>query len=403
MLESEVEGLKKFEVDNTMSGYASPLTQVLTRFLEKHRLYAITRKLPAIFFRGVSFLMSSILIRLRIFSYYVLDNINWIFNGSIWRKRLKKYSPDVREKIKRYVMYRNAKHITRAFLEDILKVPSCSLYPGSYKKYVKIENLDYLIDVLKKKRNSGGAILIAAHHGNHILMASAISLAVQDHLGFKGSTFAQEGTITAVERFMGACINLIDLPKNSKDVKAKEGIDNVFKRGEFLFLYHDAGFSRQPLVDIFGEFCHTPLGISSLFRKFKPAIIPVYMIPDKKKIRHTLYIKKDVSDKFLTEEFLEKNPNLTKKDLIFRNALIGNQIIEKIIRENPWYWLTLWNAQEIKRYYKKFTFRTNKIKNAILQQIEYFSWLIDNSYELGRDDSAIKNILSELKSDLEQL
>lgn len=230
-------------------------------------------------------------------------------NLQVILKTNRKVSHEAREVFRNFGKYlveffRMAKDINREYIN----------------KYVKIENMNYLTDALKKNK---GGIILTAHIGNWELGGVILSL-----LGFPCVAIAlshKEGPVN----------KLFNQQRESKGITVVQ-INGAFRKcltalqeNKLIALLADRDFTLHgEVLDFLGKKSIIPRGAAVFSMSTGAPIIPVFFL-------------RDTKDHFLMqfEEPIYPEKNESEKETILSIMKKYTVLIEKKIREYPTQWL----------------------------------------------------------------
>ncbi|MBD3228274.1 MAG: hypothetical protein GF329_08790 [Candidatus Lokiarchaeota archaeon] len=309
--------------------------------------------------------------------------------GDLIEKKYKDRDESYRDWVASEIVFQNGIHMTEFFLDIMTLLPYFYLF-GDLDKFFKLEGIEHLNNALKQ---GNGVVLVSGHIGNYLFLCSYLALR-----GYKVNFILEYATFRGILNPLRKCgVKLIPSPRpENKEIKPRiiKLIDRAFKNNEIVVVMHDAGMKHHSLIEFFGERCHTPLGGSFLAIKHNAPIIPAFIKSCPKKHLHEI--------RFYPEFDLEE-PIYEGDELVFYNALRLNKLLEKEIRRNIIYW------NNLAIYHIRKTFRKTKIIEGrpiienILDEFQYYKKYLEKSYELGRNDKEIHNLLDDATEKLKKL
>lgn len=309
--------------------------------------------------------------------------------GDLIERKYKNRDKSYKDWVASEIVFQNGIHMTEFFFDIMTVLPYLYTF-GDLDKFFKVKGIENLNNALKK---GNGVILLSGHMGNYLFLCSYLALK-----GYKVNFILEYATFRGILSNLRKCgIKLIPSPRpENKKLKSRimKKIDESLEKNEIVVVMQDAGMKHHSLIEFFGERCHTPLGGSYLSIKHNAPIIPAFIKSHSKKHLHEIR---------LYPEFDLEEPMYEGDELVFYNAFRLNKLLEREIRKN----ITYWNNLAI--YHIRKTFKKTKIIEGrpiienILDEFTYFKTYLRNSYELGRNDKEIQNLLDNATEKLKEL
>lgn len=370
--------------DSFIWPYSFPFLVGLTKWLNKKKLYRFTmkKKGPLLWLaKFLGFLFGSIAIYVEGWTAPVIDNIQFVYG-----KKLDRYDEKTRRKIYRDIMYRNCKYLARLMIEDLIIFPSyvffkhlkdrkgknVDRYRKKYEQFFEIRGKEILDDALE---THGGAILLFFHVNSFTIGVSCIGLA-----GYECLCPVDAIGMKAIARFMkGSGLEVVDA--HDPDIKGK--IDKFVKGASkpVIALAPDVGYPHQTLMPFFTELCRCPVGPVILSQRYNYPILPMWDETDPKKFYHVINIGEKIE--------LIKDKTMSKRELVNRNMIKCNKVMERIILKNVATWAIIAQAHNIKRFNPYFEVSGLNVKEKLIKQLVFFKKVLLESYEENRNDEAI--------------
>ena len=201
-------------------------------------------------------------------------------------------------------------------------------------KFVKMENLEYMDNALKKGK---GVIGLTAHLGNWELCAQILA-----RLGYKMNAIALTHTHSRIDDFFSrqrqiSGINVVPVGLAVRKCFA------ALKKNEIVGILGDRDFSGENgiFVDFLNRLFLAPLGPAVLSLRTGAAIVPAFVIRDEKDERKFKYI--------FTNPIYPEYSGDEKKDIkILTIKYI--KVIEKFVKLYPQQWFVFdefWKAEKV--------------------------------------------------------
>ncbi len=270
-------------------------------------LYLLGRKLALLLPRRVGYFLADIL---ALFKFYLSRK-----DKEILLNNLRPFIPDFR---KRLVIVKEIFRNFAFYLVDFFRF--AKLNREFIKKYVRVEGLEYLEELLKRGEK---IIALTAHLGNYELGGALTSL-----LGFKIVAVALPHSDPRINNFFNQQRNVCGV----EVVQTGMGIKRCFKvleEGKILALLGDRDFSgKGRKTNMFNKICILPRGPAVFSLKTKSYILPSFLVRENsKKLFYRLIFEKPISP--------YKNGNKKSEE-----EMIGEcaRILEKYIRMYPEQW-----------------------------------------------------------------
>jgi len=201
-------------------------------------------------------------------------------------------------------------------------------------KFVKIENLEYMDDALKKGK---GAIGLTAHLGNWELSAQILA-----RLGYKMNAIALTHTHSRIDDLFLKQRELTGIKVVPVGVSVRKCFA-ALRKNEIVGILGDRDFSGEHgiYVDFLNHQFMAPLGPAVLSLRTGAAIVPAFVVRDEKDERYFRYI--------FTEPIYPEKSIDEKKDIRrLTNKYIG--VIEKFVKLYPQQWFVFhefWKAEKV--------------------------------------------------------
>jgi KDO2-lipid IV(A) lauroyltransferase len=357
----------------------------IINIFKKLRLYSFLRKIPQSILHfinlGVGFAISGD----KEYNEPIYKNIEYFLGDKI----IKKYGNAKKDFIIRKIIKANFVELNRIFFDIVLLLPYFNIY-RRIDKYFEVKGLDNLDKALSKRK---GVIILSAHISNYLFLLCYFALK-----GYKTHAIIEIQNFTAILKTLrGSGLDLIPSPqphfKELKD-RIKKRIDNALKNNEILIIFQDFGYKHYTLMNFFDELCYTPVGVASLALKHGSSILPAFIQSSITKHLHKITIHPE----------FKLNTNFgTKNEIIMHNVYEINKLIEKKIIRKLVRWALLPVYHSRKRFDRKELYHGGSILNQILHRIDYYKEILEISYEPGRDDQKIQQILDEVSNNLKIL
>ncbi len=201
-------------------------------------------------------------------------------------------------------------------------------------KYVKIENLKYMDNALKKGK---GVIGLTAHLGNWELSAQILA-----RLGYKVNAIALSHTHSRIDDFFLRQRQLAGINVVPVGVSVRQCF-SALKRNEIVGILGDRDFSGENgiFVDFFDRTLLAPLGPAVLSLRTGAAIVPAFVVRDEKDERCFKYIFK--------EPIYPERSADEKKD-IKHLTIKYIKVIEEFVKLYPQQWFVFhefWKAEKV--------------------------------------------------------
>ncbi|MHA1143583.1 MAG: lysophospholipid acyltransferase family protein [Candidatus Helarchaeota archaeon] len=366
--------------DSFVNPYAHPFNIGFVKLMNRKNWFKFTRKLPFIWVYLFSKFCRFISGLDKKFKTQTMDNVEFVL-----KDRLQRYDHQTREKIKEYIALKHFEFMGRLWFEDLLVFCSFRRYPSDVPKYVKGFGLEKIDEA---KRKGKGVILLAAHHGHHMVCTSFLG-----YSGYKVTQLIDVKTVPAIINDMKAAIDVIDAVE--QDPSVGKSINKVLENNGILIWLADSGYKIFPYVKFFSEYCRTVPAVAAKALKFGSPILPIWVKVNKKKSRWTVHVGDEIE--------LVRDSSLPKRQLILHNTRLVNKALEKIILKNLPSWSFLSVVDKTKRISKEFKIKGLHVKPNLLEELDFFEKFIKNSYEENRPDEKILGVIEELKNKLDDL
>jgi len=215
----------------------------------------------------------------------------------------------------------------QTFLE-VMYMPS--LNQETIKRYVTIENLQYMNDALAEGR---GVVLLTAHIGNWEWLGASLAMA-----GLPLTTVIKRQPNDQHTQILNEYREMVGIEVFARGTTELVGAAKALKRGKILgFLADQDGGSNGLFVEFLGKMASTPMGPAVFAKRFKAPVVPVFIVRHPsgghKVIMHPPLYYQDTGNE---EQDLYK---ITEK---------MTKIIEDTIKEYPdeWIWFQKrWNTK----------------------------------------------------------
>ncbi len=201
-------------------------------------------------------------------------------------------------------------------------------------KFVKIENLEYMDQALKKGK---GAIGLTAHLGNWELSAQILA-----RLGYKINAIALTHTHSRIDDFFSRQRQLTGINVIPVGVSVRRCF-SALRKNEIVGILGDRDFSGENgiFIDFFNRSLLAPLGPAVLSLRTGAAIVPAFVIRDEKDERYFRYI--------FTEPIYPEHSADEQKDIKHLTSKYI-KVIEKFVRLYPQQWFVFhefWKAEKV--------------------------------------------------------
>ena len=189
-------------------------------------------------------------------------------------------------------------------------------------KYIKIENLHYIDEALKRGK---GVIGLTAHIGNWELSAQILA-----QLGYKVNAIALTHTVSKIDKLFNQQREVAGVKVISVGVSVRQCFA-ALKKNEIVGILGDRDFSGENgiFVDFLGKKLLAPRGPAVLSLRTGAAIVPGFVIRDKKDQRFFTYT---------FEKPIYPQRTLDEEADIRRITESFISVIEKYILKNPEQW-----------------------------------------------------------------
>ncbi|MCK4994998.1 MAG: lysophospholipid acyltransferase family protein [Candidatus Omnitrophica bacterium] len=201
-------------------------------------------------------------------------------------------------------------------------------------KYIKIENIEYIDNALKKGK---GVIGLTAHLGNWELCAQILA-----RLGYKMNAIALTHKHSKIDEFFSkqrelSGINVVPVGVSIRRCFA------ALRKNEIVGILGDRDFSAENgiYVDFLNHSFMAPLGPAVLSLRTGAAIVPAFVVRDGKDERYFRYI-------FTEPIYPEKSGDEQKDIRYITSKYIG--VIEKFVKLYPQQWFVFhefWKAEKV--------------------------------------------------------
>ncbi len=202
------------------------------------------------------------------------------------------------------------------------------------EKYIDVRNLEYMDEALKKGK---GAIGLTAHLGNWELSAQVLAL-----LGYKMNAIALTHKISKVDVLFNHQREVTGVKVVPVGVSVRRCF-SALKHNEIVGILGDRDFSGENgiFVDFLGKKLLAPKGPAVLSLRTGAAIVPGFVIRDKKDGRFLKYTFERPIYPRKTEDEESDIRRITEEFIV---------IIEKYVRENPEQWFMFrkfWEPEKV--------------------------------------------------------
>lgn len=200
-------------------------------------------------------------------------------------------------------------------------------------KFVKIENLEYMDNALKKGK---GVIGVTAHLGNWELCAQILA-----RLGYKMNAIALTHAYSRIDDFFSRQRQLTGINVVPVGVSVRKCFA-ALRKNEIVGILGDRDFSGENgiFVDFLNCSFMAPLGPAVLSLRTGAAIVPAFVIRDEKDERYFRYIFTEPIYPEYSADEKEDIKHLTNKYI---------KVIEKFVKLYPQQWFVFHEFQKAEK------------------------------------------------------